>query len=78
MRRRRVQGKESQRKTGVREREEGILDRGQTGERRHLNSGGVILLSERKIDMEDVRIRTKKTTIPSIFFYRILSVGKVN
>lgn len=47
-------------------------------ERAHLNKGGVILLSERKIEMEDVRIRTKKTTKRSVFFYGILSVGKVN
>lgn len=46
-------------------------------ERTYLNKGGVILLSERKIEMEDVRIRTKQT-IRSIFFYRILRVGKAN
>lgn len=62
----------------VRETEEGGLDRGQTDERTHLNKGSVILLSERKIEMVDLRIRTKQTTIHSIFFYRILSVGKVN
>lgn len=72
-----VQGEKSQMKR-VREREEGGLDRGQTDERTHLNKGSVILLSERKIEMVDLRIRTKQTTIRSIFFYRILSVGKVN
>lgn len=72
-----VQGEKSQMKR-VRETEEGGLDRGQTDERTHLNKGSVILLSERKIEMVDLRIRTKQTTIRSIFFYRILSVGKVN
>lgn len=66
------------RKKRVREREERGLDQGQMDERTHLNNGCVILLSERKIEMEDLRMRTKKTTICSIFFYRILSVGKVN